>query len=163
MTPARGRGAATDAELLAHLERGETLAQAGAAFGISKEAVRARLARLGLRTAGVRNVRCDFCGALLTRAHAATGDGKHGCSAPACANRRRGDRLRAARAAPSGPPAHCFHCDRPLRRLPRADGVPSFCAAPACKAARSTWRYQHDPVYRAAALARMRAQKEGVP
>jgi hypothetical protein len=136
---------------------GKTLREIGAALGVSRQAVAQRLKQAGVAVAEARDVRCDYCGARLRSAH--EGAGPHVCAAKACRHRYRNDAAKAARAkAPPPVRAVCAGCGKPMARAkPRADGAPSFCASPGCKAARLRWHYQHDPAHRAAVRAYQRA------
>jgi len=58
----------------------------------------------------------------------------------------RGSRWDADRAG--GLPAVCAGCGKVMRRGPRPDGAPSFCADNRCKAKRANWRYANDPAFR---------------
>lgn len=156
----------TDEQLIALLHSGKSLQATAAVVGLSRQRVGQRIAALGLRTAEVRDIRCTYCGAVLSH----PGSGRHSpstgapappsCSKPECRKQQakvRADRVQAqVRAARAARATTCHSCGKNMQRPPRLDGQPSFCHDPKCVSARVSWLTHNDPVYIEYSKARQR-------
>lgn len=170
MRPRNALQRAGDALVLEQARQGKTLEQIGDALGVTREAVRQRLAKLGHTTRDFARAACSFCGTPIVARKTITRYGLRVCRGRECVRRYRQvtAKFRYAAAHPRAAleRARCANpdCGRVLERaVPREDGRPSFCAAKACQAARSRWLCRHDPVYREFTLRYSRARSRGLP
>ena len=132
-------------QIIADARAGLTLRGIAEKQGISSERIRQLLTRSGHTITSLRDIHCHYCGALCsgicTQENAL---GWHACQG--CLRRYQRD-CRHRDALVRG---ICSVCHTILRRRPRADGQPQFCAkTKACNAARMRHRYAINPYHRA--------------